>query len=55
MHSKGLTPDLHAYNRVLKACERAADWPAAREVLGELKDSPTPATLQECSRNFGTL
>ena len=37
MRAAGFPPDQRAYNGVLKACERAADWDAAIDTLGAMK------------------
>ena len=37
MTEEGYAPDLHSYNALLKACERAADWDTAIETLSIMK------------------
>lgn len=37
MTEEGFIPDIRAYNAVLKACERAADWDTAIDTLGAMK------------------
>jgi len=37
MEEAGIPPDVRAYNAVLRACERSADWDTAIDLLGQMK------------------